>query len=141
MIHLKILRSPIKHSGLYKMLYKFSAAGGSGAHVKADALATSHDHDHHEADHHDHHHSHHDHHHHKVYDWRDDPNVNKDLYDDVRGRGWNPENYSFPYEGKDDWYFLNHPKELRVGDLTQNLRPELKKSTDLNNTMTVIINF
>lgn len=137
-MHLKVLRTPIKQSGLYKVLFRFSAAGGSGAHVKTDAVATSHDH--HEADHHDEHHDHHahghGHHHHKEYDWRDDPKVNKDLYDDVRGRGWNPENYTFPYEGRDDWYFINHPKELKIDQLTHNLRPEFKPSTELNNTMT-----
>lgn len=43
---------------------------------------------------------------HQEYDWRDDPKVNKDIDEDIRDRGWNPETYDFPYTKKhDDWVF------------------------------------
>lgn len=38
------------------------------------------------------------------YDWRDDPNENPDLEEEIRDRGWDNTKYEFPYTKKhDDW--------------------------------------
>jgi len=64
----------------------------------------------------------------KEYDWRDDPKVNNDIYVDPRDRGWDPTTYTFPYEGRDDWFFpINGDAAYKPGDVSLNLRPEHKK--------------
>ena len=73
----------------------------------------------------------------KEYDWRDDPTYNKDLYDDPRFWGKQPEEYTFPYEGKDDWYFPEYPQNFNFSDVSLNIRPDNKKSDKLFNPMTV----
>ncbi|KRX05138.1 hypothetical protein PPERSA_06772 [Pseudocohnilembus persalinus] len=73
---------------------------------------------------------------HKPYDWRDDPKFNSDLTQDCRDRGWNPEEYAFPYnKAHDDWYFPQQPDSYKSQSLSQNLRPEYKISTENFNTM------
>ncbi len=53
--------------------------------------------------------------------------MNTELEEDIRDRGWNPENYKFPYEGTDHWRFYSIPNTYRADDLTMNLRPDNKK--------------
>jgi hypothetical protein len=74
----------------------------------------------------------------KEYDWRDDPAVNKDIYVDPRDIGWNPEKYTFPYQGKDDWIFPSIPADYKSDDVNLNLRPENRKSDVNYNPMRVI---
>ncbi len=65
----------------------------------------------------------------KEYDWRDDPTVNTDIFVDPRNKGWDPSTYTFPYEGKDDWFFpIQRDAAYDPYDLTLNLRPENKVS-------------
>jgi hypothetical protein len=67
-------------------------------------------------------------HHVQEYDWRDDPNVNKDIYVDPRDKGWDPKTYSFPYSGSDDWIFpVTGHKDYDPYNLSHNLRPENKR--------------
>jgi hypothetical protein len=80
-------------------------------------------HDHHESDD-DHGHGHGHGHHAKEYDWRDDPKVNKDFQVDWKDRGWDISSYTFPYQGKDDWFFPAHPEGVDLDTPYINLRPE-----------------
>jgi len=69
------------------------------------------------------------HHEIKEYDWRDDPKVNNDIYIDPRDRGWDVTKYTFPYEGRDDWFFpIGGDSAYKPGDVSLNLRPDHKKS-------------
>ena len=76
---------------------------------------------------------------HKEYDWRDDPKYNKDLYIDPRHTGWNPETYTFPYEGRTDWYMPEFPQNFDFSNVALNLRPDNKKSDQLVTEMQVCI--
>lgn len=102
--------------------------------------ALSHDSHHDEHGHgegHDHGHGHG--HHSAPYDWRDDPNVNKELEDNYRDRGWNPKEYTFPSTAErkhlDVW-----PENYNCYDLRQNFFPERKKNDVIINAMPVIYN-
>ena len=88
------------------------------------AVKESHDtHDSHET-----HDSHHDHGHgHKEYDWRDDPKLNKELEEDIRDRGWNPETYTFPYSGTMPVVPV-YPDNYDPSNLKMNFYPERKKN-------------
>ena len=87
--------------------------------------------DHHDEHHgsdgeHDHHAAH-GHHHVKEYDWRDDPKFNKDLYKDVRDIGWDPSEYKYPYEGREDLDLPFPSTKYNLDDVSINLRPENRK--------------
>ncbi len=77
--------------------------------------------------------------HHKEYDWRDDPAVNKDIYVDPRDVGWNPEKYTFPYQGTDDWFFPSRPAGVDSDNINTNIRPENRKSDVNYNPMRVYL--
>ena len=64
----------------------------------------------------------------KEYDWRDDPKVNPDIYEDIRDKGWKHEEYTFPYVGHDDWFLpITGSAEYIHDDVHYNIRPENKK--------------
>ncbi len=93
-------------------------------------------HDSHEVS--DHSHSSHGHGHHvKEYDWRDDPKVNKELEEDIRDRGWNPEEYTTPYSGTMQWHHV-FPENYDSSNLKQNFFPERKKNEQRRNPMRVL---
>ena len=79
-------------------------------------------------------------HHVKEYDWRDDPKVNKDLEEDIRDRGWNPEEYTTPYSGTMEWYRV-FPENYDSSNLKQNFFPERKKNDQRRNPMRVCLSF
>eukprot|EP01017_Pseudomicrothorax_dubius_P024192 TRINITY_DN2574_c0_g1_i1.p1 TRINITY_DN2574_c0_g1~~TRINITY_DN2574_c0_g1_i1.p1 ORF type:complete len:258 (+),score=64.90 TRINITY_DN2574_c0_g1_i1:122-895(+) len=106
------------------------AFGSTSAPMRRFGGAVAKHDDHHDDDH-DHGHGHgHGHGHHKVYDWRDDPKINKDLYVDARDGDIDPSTYTFPYQGKDDWYFPCFENKVDLDDITLNVRPENRPSFD-----------
>ena len=94
------------------------------------------------ATHDDHHaaaaHGHGGHGHAKEYDWRDDPKVNQELEEDIRDRGWNPEEYTFPYSGKMQWYQV-FPDNYDASNLSLNFLAERKKNDNPVQPMRVLI--
>lgn len=99
----------------------------------------SHDSHDHEAPHQEEHGASHDHghgHHVKEYDWRDDPKINKELYVDIRDKGWNPDEYTFPYEGKMEWYRI-FPENYDQSNLKLNFYSNRKKNENAVTSMRV----
>lgn len=91
---------------------------------------------HHDVAHHEEHGHGHGHGHHVPYDWRDDPKVNKELEEDIRDRGWNPAEYTFPNSCKMEWFKV-FPDNYDPSNLKQNFYPERKKNDVIVNPMKV----
>ena len=116
---------------LRKVLASKTLAAALRLRFSSHAVAS---HDSHSDAHHDSHG--HGHGPHKPYDWRDDPKLNKELEENIQNRGWDPENYSYPYEGKMPNVQV-YPENYDASNLKMTFYPERKKNEHVIESMPV----